>query len=102
MPFGVPPLVNGVNAEVLPLLPEHRGDINAGNESNLLVVVLVFMPVMVMVVTLPLHVVMVLVIFGFRKIARDSNDWGILLPLNPHGLLREVPRQLTTANSNCC
>ena len=48
--------------------------------------------VMVMVVLLPM--VMVMVIFGFRKKKiMGSDDWHILLSLNPHMLLREAPKK---------
>ena len=98
LPFGVSPLVNGSDAELKLLLPEHRGETNFGKGSNLLVMVLVVnmlvVVVVVVVVTLPMSTVMVFVIFGFRKKpARGSDDWCMLLPLNPQGLLRESPRK---------
>ncbi len=43
------------------------GDKNAGNGVDLLVVVLVVMMVVVLVVILPMPMVTMLVIFGFRK-----------------------------------
>ena len=56
--------------------------------------VLVVMLVMVLMVLLSVSLVMVLVIFGLRKkTARSSNDWCILLPLNPQGILRDSPRK---------
>ena len=64
--------------------------------------VLVLMLVMVLVVMLPLPVVMGLMIFGFRKNVRGSDDWSMLLPLNPQGFLREAPRKLTTVTKKCC
>ena len=65
--------------------------------------VLVLILVLVLVVTLPLSALMVLVIFGFRKKnERGSDDWSMLLPLNPQGFLREAPGKFTTVNKNCC
>ena len=94
LPFGVSPLVNGSNAELELLLPEYRGKQNAGNISILLVVVLVVMLVVVLMVLLSVPSVIVLVIFGLRKKpARSSEDWCMLLPLNPQGLLRDSPRK---------
>jgi hypothetical protein len=55
---------------------------------------LVVMLVMVLTVLLSVPLVMELVIFGLRKkTARGSDDWFMLLPLNPQGLLRESPRK---------
>jgi len=42
------------------------------------------------------------VIFGLRKKHKGLDDFFMLLPLNPHGLLRESPRKLTTADLNGC
>jgi hypothetical protein len=59
-----------------------------------LVVVLVVMLVVVLMVLLSVPSVIVLVIFGLRKKpARGSEDWCMLLPLNPQGLLRDSPRK---------
>ena len=59
---------------------------NYGKGANFLVMVLVvgMLMVVVVVVTLPMSMAMVFVIFGFRKKpARGSDDWCMLLPLNP-------------------
>ena len=64
--------------------------------SNRLALVLVMVLVLVLVVVLPLILVLVLVIFGFR--IKTSNDWGMLIPLNLQGLLREAPRKSTTVS----
>ncbi len=81
LPFGASPLVNGSDAKLKLLLPEHRGETNFGKGSNLLVVVLVMVRLLVVVVvTLPMSTVMVFVIFGFRKnIARGSGENKLLL-----------------------
>jgi hypothetical protein len=55
----------------------------------LLVVLLIAM------MSLPL----VMVYSAFEKEKR-SDAWRMLLPLNPQGLLREAPRNKTTANEN--
>jgi hypothetical protein len=57
-------------------------------------VLLVVPLVMVLMVLLSVPLVMELVIFGLRKkTARGSDDWFMLLPLNPQGLLRDSPRK---------
>ncbi len=75
--FGVSPLVNGFDAELKLLLPEHREKKKIGTTVDLLVEMLVVMLVVVVVlVTLPMLVVImfvVFVIFGFRKNIAD--DW---------------------------
>ena len=73
LPFGVSPLINGSDAELKLLLPEHRVEINSGKGANLLVMVLVMVMLLllvVVVVTLPMSMAMVFVIFGFRKKSR--------------------------------
>ena len=68
--FGVPPLVNGSDAELKLLLPEHREKKKIGATEDLLVEVLVVMLVVVVLVMLPMLMVImfvVFVIFGFRK-----------------------------------
>ena len=80
--FWVSPHVNGSDAELKLLLPEHRVDINSGKEANLLVMVLVvlILEVVVVVVTLPMSMAMVFVIFGFRyNIARGFGENKMLL-----------------------
>ncbi len=69
MSFGVSPLVNGSDAELKLLLPEHREKKKIWTTMDLLVEVLVVMLVVVMMVTLPMLMVImfvVFVIFGFR------------------------------------
>ena len=58
---------------------------------------LVVRVLVLVVVVLPLTWVLVLVIFGFR--IKTSDDWGMLLPLNLQGRLREAPKKATTANT---
>jgi len=63
-------VANGSYLELYLLLPEYRGEQNAGNSENILVVVLMVMVVVVVVkvlVRLSLPLVMVLVVFGLRK-----------------------------------
>ena len=82
LPFRVSPLVNGSDAELKMLLPEHRVEINSRKGANFLVMVLVVVTlvVVVVVVTLPMYMAMVFVIFGFRKnIARGSGENKMLL-----------------------
>ncbi len=55
------------------LIPEHRGEENAGNRADtLVVVVLVVMLVVALMMMLPMPLAMVLVIFGFRKQTRGA------------------------------
>ena len=35
-----------------------------------------------------------------KKTGRGSDDWRMLLPLDPQGFIREAPRKLTTVNKN--
>ena len=85
-------MINGSNAELYLLQPEYQEEQNAGNISNLLVVVLVVMLVVVMMVMLSLPLVMVSVIFGLRKKhARVADDWCMLLPLNPQVVFCNSP-----------
>ena len=61
-PFLVSPLVNGSDAELKLLLPEHRVEINLGKGVNFLAMVLVVVTlVVVVVVTLPMSMAMVFI-----------------------------------------
>ena len=64
------------------------------------------MLVVVVVVMLPMPLVMVFVIFGFqKKNGSGTDDWCMLLPLNPQAFFYKAPRKLTKVNKNgvnCC
>ena len=51
-----------------------------------------------LMVVLPLPLVPVLVIFGYRKKKRNSHDSRVLLPLNLHGFIHKAPRKITMRN----
>jgi hypothetical protein len=71
------------------------------------VLVLVMLVVVVVVAMLPMPLVMVSVIFGFKKKKNGSgtDDWCMLLPLNPQAIFFKAPRNLTKAticDFYCC
>ncbi len=60
-------------SELYLILPKHRGEENAGNRADtLVVVVLVMMLMVVLMAMLPMPLAMVLVIFGFLKQTRGA------------------------------
>ena len=74
------------------LLPEYRGEQNAGNGANLLVAV----PVVI-----DAGGGAAFTAFGEgvgdvrppKKSARGLDDWCMMIPLNPKGLLRDSPKK---------
>ena len=63
-------------------------------------VVVVVVVVVVEVVMMPMPLVMAFVIFGFReKNGSGTDDWCMLLPLNPHAIFYTAPRKLTKATT---
>ena len=67
MPFGVSPVVNNSNAELLLLLSEHRGKKIDENVADLLVVVHVVMLVVLPMAMMTLPLVMVYSAFEKKK-----------------------------------
>ena len=68
---------------------------NAGNEAELLVVVLVLKPVLALVVILPLLVGMGLVIFGFRKNTQVAQTTRVCCYRKiPGGFFAKLPENL--------